>query len=31
VPPTQLEDMYRPTMSTVGVSIPARVTVLEGN
>jgi alpha-2-macroglobulin len=30
VPPTQLEDMYRPALTTVGVSIPARVTVLAG-
>jgi alpha-2-macroglobulin len=31
VPPPSLEDMYRPTLSTVGVSIPARITVLEGS
>jgi alpha-2-macroglobulin len=30
VPPTQLEDMYRTSLTTVGVSIPARVTVLAG-
>lgn len=30
VPPPSLEDMYRPTLSTVGVSIPARITVLDG-
>lgn len=30
VPPPSLEDMYRPTLSTVGVSIPARLTVLDG-
>jgi alpha-2-macroglobulin len=31
VPPPSVEDMYRPTLSTVGVSIPARLTVLEGS
>jgi alpha-2-macroglobulin len=30
VPPTFIEDMYRPALSTVGISIPERITVLEG-
>ncbi len=31
VPPPALEDMYRADYSTVGVSIPERITVLPGN